>query len=252
MITRREVEWSAEVDPVVIALYLEAKGWKRAQTPPDWGVQRWEKKGCRVPLVQYFDFPSDYVVTRNGMLLHDLSAEENRSPQAILWDWQATPYSRLRLTCFPRLRVDAGASLLALCEILAALQQGVRQAALQVERSGQLPGFLASIHLTSLQVLPHETVDYDLMIGSADPTAGPVWSEFLALLGRPATAITPRRELELGELHLVLEPLRQAMKAGGITELSGVYLQAGEPNVHGLGLPFRLDVAGTLLLGGDD
>lgn len=152
--------------------------------------------------------------------------------------------ARLRLTCHPRLMGRSGASLPVLSNLLAALYQGLRQAALQVERSGRTPDFQAAAFLSTLQLLPHQATAYDLTISSSDPAAGDVCAEFLALLGSPATVIRTRRELEPGEIHLVLEPLRQAMRSAGITELSGQYLQVGEPNLPGAGLLFRLDASG--------
>lgn len=252
MAYEHEASQIARLDPAVVALHLEAKGWQRQQGGTQ-GPFLWSSPSDDRVLYQVArSLPEIEYTSHTGHLLYELAEIEERSPQALLWDLQAIPYARLRLICSPRLQAESGAPLVALSSLLQALHQGLRQAALQVERSGYPSAFQAQAFLPTVQVLPQETTDYDLMVGSSDPAAGPVWSEFLALLGRPATPITTRRELEPGELHLVLEPLRQAMKAAGITELAGQYLQAGEPNVPGLGLHFRIDAAGTLLMGGDD
>lgn len=252
MITRQEIEQTAKIDPAVIALYLEAKGWKRSKGPPDWGVDYWNRRDFRAPLEMYFVLPNERAVALQGQMVQYLSEYENRSPQAILWDWLATPYSRVRCTLHPRVTGSQGAPLDALSEMLVAFRQRLRHAALQVERTGLAESFVATSYLHTLKLLPQETNEFDLMIGSKDPAAPHVWSAFLDLLGRPATAITPRRELEPGETHYVIDPLRQAMKEAGITDLSGQYLQAGEPNVPGAGLLFRLSAEGGILTGGDD
>lgn len=252
MAYEHEAAQIAQLDPAVVALHLEARGWQRQQADTQ-GLFLWASPYVDRVLYQVArSLPEREYTAHTGHLLYELAEIEGRSPQALLWDLQAIPYARLRLICLPRLQVESRAPLLVVSGLLHALHQGLRQAALQVERSGHLSPFQAQAFLPTLQMLPQETIDYDLMVGSTDPAAGPVWSEFLTLLGRPATAITPRRELEPGELHLVIEPLRQAMRESGITELSGQYLQAGEPNTPGQGLHFRLDLSGTLLLGGDD
>lgn len=247
MITKSEAEWFARIEPACIAAYLAATGWEASTVP---SARVWKRSvGTGPGLLQLLSIQDDIDLSHHALMLRDLAEVEERPPTSILWDLESIPAFRLRFTANPRLVVQQSSGLVVLQYILSSLYQGFRQAALQVER---YQGTRASDLLNTLKVFQHDGQMVDLVVGSAHPDMAPVFFEFLALLGRPATPITTRRELEPGELHLVLEPLRQAMKSAGITELAGQYLQAGEPNLPGLGLHFRIDTAGTLLLGGDD
>jgi hypothetical protein len=253
VISKVEAERLARVDSASISAYLDATGWQAVKAPPNRPVKAWRRLDRRGPgLLQLLEIADDLDLSQQTLMLQSLAEAENRPPQAILWDWQAASSFRLRLTAHPRLASEMGSELLATERLLEALYHGFRQAALQVERYKGSAIFRAAEFLRTLRLLPHDSLDVDLLIGSRNADAQPVCTEFLALLARPATPITPRRELEPSETHYVLEPLGQAMKEAGITDLSGQYLAAGEPNVAGTGLLFRLSAEGGILMGGDD